>query len=58
MEQERIRAQGEITTQHCTSDCPNIVLHGRQLLGLDGFDHMDLPELILGKYPYIPHYVG
>jgi hypothetical protein len=26
--------------------------------GLDGFDHLDVPNLILGKYPYIPHYVG
>jgi hypothetical protein len=27
-------------------------------LGLDGFNHLDLPGLILGTYPNIPHYVG
>jgi hypothetical protein len=27
-------------------------------LGLDGFNHLDLPGLILGTYPYVPHYVG
>lgn len=26
--------------------------------GLDGFNHLNLPDLILGTYPYIPHYVG
>ena len=26
--------------------------------GLDGFDHLDLPGLILGTYPHVPHYVG
>jgi hypothetical protein len=26
--------------------------------GLDGFNHLDLPALILGIYPNIPHYVG
>lgn len=26
--------------------------------GLDGFNHLDLPALILGKYPHVPHYVG
>lgn len=27
-------------------------------LGLDGFDHLDLPALILGRYPSPSHYVG
>lgn len=27
-------------------------------LGLDGFNHLDLPALILGTYLNIPHYVG
>jgi hypothetical protein len=26
--------------------------------GLEGFDHLDTPDLILGRYPYISHYVG
>jgi hypothetical protein len=26
--------------------------------GLDGFNHLDLPALILGSYPNAPHYVG
>ena len=28
-------------------------------LGLDGFNHLDLPDLnFQGKYPHVPHYVG
>jgi len=26
--------------------------------GLDGFNHLDLPRLILGDYPFVPYYVG
>jgi len=26
--------------------------------GYDGFEHMELPDLILGKYPYISFFVG
>jgi hypothetical protein len=27
-------------------------------MGLDGFNSLDLPALILGTYPNVPHYVG
>jgi len=59
MEQERIRAQGEINYSAFARAIARIsYCTAVSFLGLDGFDHMDLPELILGKYPYIPHYVG
>lgn len=59
MEWERVKAQGTINYTAFAraiariSYC-NAVIH----LGLDGFDHLDVPGLILGRYPYVPHYVG
>jgi len=32
--------------------------HAVAALGLDGFNNLDLPDLILGKYPNPSHYVG
>ena len=26
--------------------------------GLVGFNHLDMPQLILGNYPFVPHYLG
>jgi len=32
--------------------------HAVAFRGLDSFDPLDIPALILGKYPNVPHYVG
>ena len=59
MEKTQVRAQGKINytafaraiarISFCTA-----VSH----FGLEGFNHLDLPQLILGAYPHVPHYVG
>ena len=59
MEQERVRAQGTINYTAFARGIARIsfcqaVAH----LGLDSFNHLDIPALILGKYPFVPHYVG
>jgi hypothetical protein len=59
MEQERVRAQGELNYTAFASAIARIsYCTAVSLLGLDGFEHLDLPDLILGKYPHVPHYVG
>ena len=59
MEREQIRATGTINYTAFARGIARIsycqaVAH----LGLSGFDAIDLPALILGKYPYVPYYVG
>jgi hypothetical protein len=59
MEQERVRAQGELNyTAFARAIARISYCTAVSLLGLDGFEHLDLPDLILGKYPHVPHYVG
>lgn len=59
MEREQVRAKGTVNYTAFARGIARIaycqaVVH----LGLSGFDAMDLPALILGKYPYVPYYVG
>ena len=59
MEREQVRATGTINYTAFARGIARIaycqaVAH----LGLSGFDAMDLPGLILRKYPYVPYYVG
>jgi hypothetical protein len=59
MHDERIRAEGQINYSAFARAIARIsYCTAVSFLGLDGFDHMDLPDLILGKYPNVPHYVG
>jgi hypothetical protein len=59
MEREQVRAKGTINYTAFARGLARIsycqaVAH----LGLDAFDPLNLPALILGKYPHVPHYVG
>jgi hypothetical protein len=59
MQDEQITAEGQINYSAFARAIARIsYCTAVSYLGLDGFDHMDLPALILGKYPYIPRYVG
>jgi hypothetical protein len=59
MHDEQIRAEGQINYSAFARAIARIsYCTAVSYLGLDGFDRMDLPALILGTYPSIPHYVG
>ena len=36
----------------------NRLLQRNRHFGLDGFEHLQLPDLILGKFPYVSFLVG
>lgn len=42
----------------CPRHCPHRLLPGRSPRWAIGIRRPDLPAIILGKYPYVPHYVG
>jgi hypothetical protein len=59
MEREKVRAQGTINYTAFARAIARITFcQAVAHLGLDGFNHLDVPALILGTYPYVPHYVG
>lgn len=59
MEREQVRATGTINyTAFARAVARIAYCQAVGHLGLDGFDPLHLPALILGRYPHVPYYVG
>lgn len=58
-EQLSIRSQGELKIgTFCRAIAKMAYCQAICSLGIDGFRALALPDIILGKYPYISHFVG